>query len=467
MPADEKLTRGFISIREGLERAVRTIASLAVTMGLAAAASAADPKPNVILILTDDQGYGDVGAFGAKDILTPNLDRIAAAGVRFTQFYATASSCSPSRASVMTGMVPQRAGVPGNVQSLPAPPTGMPTERVTIADMLKAEGYRTAQIGKWHLGWGEGLTPLDQGFDYAFGHIGGVIDNWSHFYYWKGPNRHDLHRNNIEIFRDGEYFPDMMLEEAVEFIDDSNGQPFFIYYAINTPHYPYQGDAKWIEYYRSAGVAYPRDLYNAFVSSMDDRIGTLLDVLESRGLAENTIILFQSDHGHSTEERAHWGGGSAGIYRGAKFSLFEGGIRVPAMISWPAGLPAGEVCDRFVTGNDWLPTLADILGIDVRALDLDGHSLLPIIENAKRKTAYTDYLWELGGRWAVREGPWKLLIRPRDTTERHDPGELPAEDQHFLVNLEEDPSEQKNVAKLHPDIVERLLRIREKHRARY
>ena len=319
-------TRCRVVLRKGIERfaALRSkLISFVVLFAVAAAFSsvalAGQPKPNVILIVTDDQGVGDVAAYGADDIHTPNLDRIAASGVRFDQFYATASTCSPSRGSIMTGMIPQRAGVPGNVQSYPRPPTGMPTERITIADMLKAEGYRTAQIGKWHLGWAEGLTPNDQGFDYSFGHIGGVIDNWSHFYYWRGPNRHDLQRNNQEIFRDGEYFQDLMLTEATRFIDESGEQPFFVFYSVNAPHYPYQGDAKWIEHYRSEGVEYPRDIYNAFVSSMDDRIGKLLDVLESRGLTESTIILFQSDHGHSTEERATGEGEAPGSTEGPSF----------------------------------------------------------------------------------------------------------------------------------------------------
>ena len=325
-----------ISNRRGLQLLLAVIVSLLSSMAWADAS-----KPNIILILTDDQGIGDVAAYGATDILTPGIDRMAKNGTRFTQFYANASVCSPSRASVMTGMVPQRAGVPGNVPPPPWNTKGLPTERVTIADMLKEKGYRTAQIGKWHLGSKEGTTPLDQGFDYSFGHLGGVIDNWSHFFYWRGPNLHDLQRNNKEIFRDGEYFPDLMLEEAVSFIDDSGDDPFFIYFAINTPHYPYQGEAGWIDYYRAQGVEYPRDLYNAFVTTTDERIGALLNHLELRGLADNTVLIFQTDHGHSTEERAHWGGGSAAGLRGAKFSLFEGGIRVPAMIVWPGKIPAG------------------------------------------------------------------------------------------------------------------------------
>ena len=428
---------------------------------------AADTKPNIILILTDDQGIGDVAAYGADDIVTPNLDRLVSTGTQFTQFYANASVCSPSRSSVLTGMVPQRAGVPGNVPPPPWNDKGLPTERVTIADMVKKRGYRTAQIGKWHLGSAEGFTPLDQGFDYSFGHLGGVIDNWSHFFYWRGPNLHDLQRNNREIFRDGEYFPDLMLEEAISFIDDSGDDPFFIYYAINTPHYPYQGDARWIEYYRAQGVEYPRDLYNAFVTTTDERIGALLDHLEVRGIADNTLIIFQTDHGHSTEERAHYGGGSASGLRGAKFSLFEGGIRVPAMMVWPEKLPAGTVRGQFATGADWLPTIADILDIDVEDLDLDGHSLMPLVNDEDAGSAYDNYLWELDERWAVREGPWKLLIRPRDTTNVHNPEELPEEDQQFLVNLDDDPFERNNVAKQHPEIVERLLKIREEHRKTY
>jgi arylsulfatase A-like enzyme len=453
-----------------MTRVVSTLLILLIAMCFSTSpvmASESVGQPNIIFILSDDQGYGDVGVYGGDDINTPNLDRLAESGVRFTQFYANASVCSPSRAAVLTGQVPQHAGVPGNVPPPPWGQKGLPTEKVTMAELLKEQGYRTAQIGKWHLGSAEGLTPMDQGFDYSFGFRGGVVDNYSHFFYWNGPNRHDLQRNNREIHREGEYLPDMMHEEIVNFIDDTGDEPFFVYYAYGTPHYPYQGDAKWLEYYRKEGTEYPRDLYSAFVSTMDERIGQLLDALEARGLAENTLIIFQTDHGHSTEERAHFGGGSAGPYRGGKFSLFEGGIRVPAFISWPKNFPAGEVRDQFVTGVDWMATIADISDTDVSELSLDGHSLLPIIGDENAESAYRDYLWELDGRWAVREGPWKLLIRPRDTTERHDPDELAEKDQQFLVNLNDDPGEQNNVATDHPEIVEHLLQIREKHRKTY
>jgi arylsulfatase A len=424
-------------------------------------------KPNVILIVTDDQGYGDVGAYGASDIETPNLDRLAASGVRFSQFYAASAVCSPSRAAIMTGKVPHRAGVPGNVSHDPKKNQGVPSKEITMAELAKQSGYATAQIGKWHLGAAKGKTPNDQGFDYSFGHAGGCIDNYSHFFYWKGPNRHDLQRNGTEIFREGEYFPDMMVQESIDFIDRSKNTPFFIYFAMNTPHYPYQGDAKWLKHYQEKGTPYPRDLYSAFVSSLDERIGRLLDELEKRNLDKNTVIMFQTDHGHSTEERAHYGGGSAGIYRGAKFSLFEGGIRVPAMISWPGKIPQNEVRDELVTGVDWFATLADILNTDISNLDVNGRSMMPVVKSASEPSAHKDFVWHLSKHWAIRQGDWKLLLDPVDTGKtRHGPP-LPEKDKIFLVNLKKDPSETTNVAKQHPDIVKKLLAVRDEHQKTY
>src|SRR5688500_197453 len=237
----------------------------------AAAAIAAERKPNVIVILTDDQGTLDAGCYGATDLKTPHIDALAARGVRFTQFYSAAPLCSPSRAAMMTGRYPLRAGMPGNAPS-ERDGAGMPTEEVTMAEMFKAAGYGTAHIGKWHLGYTPETMPKWQGFDYSFGHMGGCIDNWSHFFYWQGPNRHDLHRDGKEIFEDGQFFMDMMVNEATAFMKRTGDRPWFIYFAINAPHYPYQGAKEWVRYYRERGVRYPRDLYNAFVSTMDEKI---------------------------------------------------------------------------------------------------------------------------------------------------------------------------------------------------
>ncbi|MCX5769036.1 MAG: sulfatase-like hydrolase/transferase, partial [Candidatus Hydrogenedentes bacterium] len=186
----------------------------------------------------------------------------------------------------------------------------------------KRAGYATAHIGKWHLGFAAESTPNAQGFDYSFGHMGGCIDNYSHFFYWAGPNRHDLYRNGQEIQMPGRFFPDLMVEEAGRFIESHKSDPFLLYFPMNTPHYPYQGDPKWLEAYRNKGVPYPRDLYGAFVSTLDERIGRLLARVDELGLTRDTIVVFQADNGYSVEERAHFGGGSAGPYRGSKFSLF-------------------------------------------------------------------------------------------------------------------------------------------------
>ena len=416
-------------------------------------------KPNVIFILSDDQGSVDLGIYGTSDIQTPNLDRMAARGVRFTQFYAGAPICSPSRASILTGKTPVRAGVPGNVASIPNQQKGMPASEVTIAEMLKGIGYKTAAIGKWHLGYSEQLQPNGQGFDYFFGHLVGCIDNFSHFYYWRGPNRHDLYRNGKEIHLPDEYFPDLMLQEACSFMEKNQEDPFFIYYALNTPHYPYQGDPEWLEYYNQKKVPYPRNLYNAFVSTMDDRIGRLWEKVEQLALAENTIIIFQSDHGHSTEERAHFGGGNAGKYRGAKGSLFEGGLRVPAFISWPGQIPEGEVRAQMAVAPDWLPTLADLCGAAMPNASLDGKSLVPILKSNAAPENHEVFHWTFQKRWAIRKGKWKLLYDPIDTTYERNPEPNAEDDLFFLVNLEEDVGEKRNLAKTYPNIVKELNQL--------
>ncbi len=419
-----------------------------------ATAEAEGSKPNVIIIFTDDQGSVDAGCYGAKDLLTPAIDGLAGRGLRFTQFYAAAPVCSPSRAGLLTGRYPLRAGLTGNAGSERGG-RGMPSDQVTIAEMLKAAGYTTAHIGKWHLGYQPELMPNAQGFDYSFGHMGGCIDNFSHFFYWQGPNRHDLHRNGEEVHHPGEFFPDLMVQEAGRFMEENRDRPFFIFFALNTPHYPYQGESKWLEHYRR--LPYPRNLYAAFISTMDERIGALLNKVDKFGLREQTIVIFQSDHGHSTEERAHAGGGSAGPYRGAKFSLFEGGIRVPAILSWPGHLPAGEVREQAAHSCDWLPTLAGLCGLKLLEADIDGKSLVAVAKSAAAPSPHEVLHWHVGPennpQWAVRQGDWKLIGNARDTGG----GTLSGEDQKlFLSNLAQDVSERRNLAGAHPEMVEQL-----------
>ena len=412
----------------------------------------AQDKPNVIVIYTDDQGSVDLNSYGAKDLVTPNMDALVESGVRFTQFYAS-PICSPSRASLLTGKTPQRAGCPGNAGASPKSKGGLPGAEFTVAEMFKGAGYKTAHIGKWHLGYQPEMSPNAQGFDYSFGHLVGCIDNYSHFYFWKGPNRHDLYRNGEEVFHNGEFFPDLMVKEASAFIDQNKDQPFFMYFAMNLPHYPYQGDTKWLEYYQEKEIPYPRDLYAAFLSTQDERIGQLLKKLDDLDLRENTIIIFQSDNGHSTEERAHWGGGSAGPYRGAKQCLFEGGIRVPAAISWPGKIASGEARDQFTVNTDWMPTLAELCEIKLETKDLDGKSLMPIISNPDSKSLHSEgYCWQFSKMWVARKGTWKLIGNPFDTSQR----DYTFTEKRFLVNLEEDPGERNNLAASNPSIVEEL-----------
>lgn len=415
--------------------------------------------PNVIVIIADDQGSADVGCYGAKDLHTPHTDKLATRGVRFTQFYSASPVCSPSRAGLLTGRWPVRAGVPNNCASQKGAQGALPPEEITMAEMFKAAGYATAHIGKWHIGYTPKTMPLAQGFDTSFGHMGGCIDNYSHFFYWSGPNIHDLWRNGSEVFHDGEFFPDLMVREATRFIEQHREQPFFIYYALNTPHYPYQGDAKWLEHFKE--MPEPRRMYAAFIAAQDERLGQLFATLDKHGLRENTIIVFQSDNGHSTEERAHFGGGSAGPYRGAKFSLLEGGIRLPAIISWPKSLPQNETRDQLAHACDWLPTLAEITGVSLPQKQLDGRSLAAMIRASNSPSPHEQHAlhWQVGtgsnADWAVREGNWKLIGHTRDTTDGRQPVTL----KNLLFNIQVDPREATNVAEKHPDIVARLQKL--------
>ena len=439
--------------------------ALGLIMAIIAAppAAARDGKPNVIVIYTDDQGAVDAGCYGAAELETPGIDRLASRGIRFTQFYAPAPVCSPSRAGLLTGRYPLSAGVPGNVSSRRGN-AGMPAEQFTLAELLKGAGYTTAHIGKWHLGYTPETMPNAQGFDYSFGHMGGCIDNYSHFFYWAGPNIHDLHQNGEEIHRDGTYFPDLMVEEAGAFMETNRERPFFIYFAMNAPHYPYQGEAAWLAHYDNAGLPYPRNLYAAFLSSLDSRIGALLDRVDALGLSEDTIIVYQSDHGHSMEERAHFGGGSAGPYRGAKFSMFEGGLRVPAVISWPGRLEAGAVRAQVAHGCDWFPTIAELCGVPLPDSPVDGKSLAGVLQSSEAPSPHGVLHWLTAGgdqtQWAVREGDWKLVGNPYDPT-------LPAGTTlppYFLANLVTDPGEQTNLAETEPA---KLATLKALHEAWY
>ena len=441
-------------------------------------------KPNVIILVTDDQGTLDVASYGAHDLSTPNIDRLSKTGIRFTQAYAHTVCCS-SRAALLTGRHPQRAGINNWTQNdahAPIKGINMPLEEVTIAEVLKENGYKTGIFGKWHLGAALEHGPLAQGFDTFYGHRGGFIDNYVH-YFLHGKGFHDLWSDQLEIFEPNRYFPSLMTEQAIEFMERNRHQPFFLFAAFNLPHYPEQPDAQFVSLYDDLDE--PRKSYAAVVSTVDDKIGQILDKLEELQIRENSIVIFMSDNGHSTEETeiridghlsglpkgtnycANGGGGYTGDWRGAKGSFLEGGIRVPALISYPAQFPADQTRDQIITCMDFFPTICDAIGIKSTDFRMDGISLLPVIRSKDAQSGHKVLYFQWGDQWAVREGKWKLIVNGRDTTgkfsthlQKEEKMESP-----YLANLEARLPEEQNYASEYPEIVERLTRAYESWRA--
>ena len=432
---------------------------------------AQSPRPNVVIFYTDDQGTLDAGCFGSGDIHTPNLDALARRGIRFTQAYAH-TVCCPSRSQLLTGRVPQRSGVTNWLSNNPADENGrnMHAEEITLAEVLSENGYRTGLAGKWHLGAKPGHQPLDQGFDEAYGHLGGFIDNYEHKFLHSNPRRppfHDLYRNGEEVDETGRYFPDLVVREATRFIVENKDRPFFLYCAFNIPHYPEQSDPKFDAMYDSMKM--PRRSYASMITTTDDRIGQVLRTLNVWGLTGNTLVIFMSDNGHSTEQFANWnvnygangGGGNTGEWRGAKGSLFEGGIRVPSIISLPGTIAEGESRGQAISNMDFFPTILEICGIDPPAYEIDGSSLAGVLESADAPSPHETFHWMWQDQWAVREGDWKLIGNGRDTTglgSKHAPRKQMGE--IYLANLADERPESINHATSRPDIVSRL---RESH----
>ncbi len=421
----------------------------------------ANQRPNVILIFSDDQGAYDMGCYGSTDLYTPNLDQLAHEGIRFTQFYSAASVCSPSRAALLTGKYPHRAGVPNNAESHPSTfgttGHGLKEEQVTIAEILKSVGYKTAHLGKWHLGIIPG--PNKQGLDLSVGFMGGCIDHWSHINYGQAPwgkeKWHDWYRNGIESWETGKHAGDIMVDEAIQFLQNAGDAPVFLYMAFASPHYPMNTYNKYQVIFKELDE--PRRSYAATLATLDEQIGSLVSAIEKMGERDNTIIIFQSDHGHSNEARNNYGGGNPGKLRGAKVSLFEGGIRVPSIISWPGHIPQNETRDQFGVACDWLPTIAELCGAELPDHKIDGKSLVKVIQQ-NEKTPHDYWHWAFGQQWAARKGEWKLLKDIIDTSDgRH---RIDVEGP-FLANLEKDETEHTNFADDYPEVVKELMDIHE------
>lgn len=417
-------------------------------------------KPNFIIFLTDDQGYGDLSCMGSKDLKTPHLDALAASGVRFTEYYSNSPVCSPSRASLLTGRYPGNAGV-RSILAGHRTATGLPPETPTLATALKPLGYQTAMFGKWHLGLAEGGRPQDHGFDEWFGFMAGCIDFYSHIFYWgmaggKMDPIHDLWENGREIYADGQYFTEMITGRAVDFLRRAaaNDAPFFLYVPYNAPHYPMHAPQQYRD--RFPDLPWDRQIMAAMLAAVDDSVGAILGEVARLGLTENTAVFFTSDNGPSRETR-NWldgtqdpyYGGTSGILKGHKFSLYEGGIRVPGLLSWPGRIPDGQVLDGPCAAMDLFPTFLEAAGGNPGDYELDGKDLLPMAAEGKG-SPHGDIFWEMNQQTAVRRGPWKLVLNGQLVEE------APPEDAVHLSNLESDPGERNNLKDLHPELAKEL-----------
>ncbi|MFT4691380.1 MAG: sulfatase-like hydrolase/transferase [Verrucomicrobiia bacterium] len=428
-------------------------------------------KPNVVILFTDDQGTLDAGCYGAKDLKTPNIDHLAATGVRFTQAYAH-TVCCPSRAALMTGRHPQRGGVhfwtQGNMKG--ADGINMSLSEVTLAEALKPAGYRTALFGKWHLGAHRDFGPKKQGFDEFFGIRDGFIENYNH-YFLHGTGFHDLYEGTTEVHAPGEYFPELMVDRSLKFIEENQDRPFFLYVPFNIPHYPEQALKKHEAMFTDIKDPARRS-YAAIMATTDYYIGQIVDKLESLQLRENSIVIYMSDNGHSEETgnkirvdghrsglpKDHFygasGGGSTGKWIGHKGNFLEGGVRVPAILSYPAKVKKRGICNQVVTAMDWFPTVLELCGIEPAAGSpkLDGHSVLPLIQDRKAKSKHGVLHFAWGKNWAVRESRWKLIAHVARKTGKA---------RFTLHNLAEAQPEVKDYAKEKPETVARLRKLHE------
>lgn len=419
-------------------------------LGAAAASMQAQTrrKPNFIVIYTDDQGIGDMGCYGARDVKTPNMDRLAARGVRFTDWYTNSPVCSPSRCALMTGQYPWRHGI---MNFLPAKATndvpGLKPGAVTLPGQLRKFGYRTAAVGKWHLGSAPESRPLKQGFDEHFGFYSGWSDYYSHRYYnmsRTAPEHifHDLWRNGEEVFEDPAYTTELFTREAKAFIErQKKDQPFFLYLAHGAPHYPMIAPKKYLDRF-PASMDRERRMHAAMLAAVDDGIGEILDLLKRRGLDRDTVVFFQSDNGATSEGRSDsqgrpYRGGSNAPFRGYKGGLFEGGIRMPALMSWPGTIPAGRVVNAPGQTMDVMPTFLRWAGADALPAKLDGVDAEAMIAQSGL-SPHGELFWEYQGQTAIRRGDWKLMLGPKEGL-----GE-DAVARKWLSNLKDDAGERRN-----------------------
>ena len=424
--------------------------SIAIVCLFAAFAANADPrpldaardKPNIVLIMADDLGYGDLSCYGSDFINTPHIDALAKNGIRFTDYHSNGAVCSPTRAALMTGRYPQRTGVEGVITAKSHREVGLPLEEVTIAEVLKDAGYSTAMFGKWHLGYDiKRFGPQRQGFETFEGFVSGNVDYFNKI---DQEGYKDWYVGDELKHVEG-YVTDLINDCGADWIrKQSKDKPFFLYLAHGAPHYPLQGpDGKG---FRVVGkkvgqpVPNPKAVYKAMIESMDEGIGRMVAELKKQGQIENTLIIFCSDNGQAR------GVGSAGALRGSKGTVYEGGHRVPMVMQWPGTFNVGEYNEP-VIGMDLFPLFAVIAFADLpEKLALDG--VLPFDTDQLEKTDGRTLHWVHGNKHAIRQGEWKLVMNDKKKPE--------------LYNLEDDLGEKNNLAEQQP---ERVKQMREAHEA--
>ncbi|MES2777932.1 MAG: sulfatase-like hydrolase/transferase [Bacteroidota bacterium] len=364
-------------------------------------------RPNIIYIMTDDMGYGDLSCYGNKKFLTPNLDKLASQGVKFVNAYAAAPVCTPTRTALMTGRYPARLPV-GLMEPLRSPKkdsaVGLTRDIPSLGTLMKAGGYETVLIGKWHLGFMPQHSPTKNGFDYFFGIHSGGADYISH----KGENgtkAHDLYENDSQVHTEG-YLTDLLSQKSVSFISQKHTKPFLLIVTFNAPHWPWQGPGD---------LAYPDSteftaggspsVYADMIKSMDDGVGRIMKALDDSQLSSNTMVIFTNDNGG---ERYSDNGGLSK----RKMTLWEGGIRVPALVKWPGKINAGKITQQVATTMDWTATILKAGGAKAdKSFPLDGIDLVPVLTGKSKNIDRTLY-WRTFQRTkhkAVRDGKWKYL----------------------------------------------------------
>lgn len=418
---------------------------LVVLLGMGHAASAA--PPNFLLIFTDDHGYGDVSTYHESDVRTPNIDRLAAEGMLFTTMRANCTVCSPSRAALLTGRFPDRVGVPGVIRTQPANSWGWLDPHVpTLADELKKADYHTAIVGKWHLGLESPNTPIERGFDFFHGFLGDMMESYTTHV----RDGHNYMRRNKEVIEPTGHATDLFSDWASDYLRErakNKERPFFLYLAFNAPHFPIEPPADWLEKVkqRAPQLEEKRAKNVAFVEHLDDRIGHVLAVLKETGLQQNTVVVFTSDNGGSLPHAQN-----NDPWRDGKQSHYDGGLRVPFMVRWPAGIKPGSHSDYAGLNFDLFPTFLELAGAKPTS-DLDAVSLVPVFKGGVMSAPRDLYFVRreggaaYGGKSyeAIIRGDWKLL--------QNDPFS-PRE----LYNLRDDPQEKKNLAAVNRKVFQEL-----------